>query len=397
MIQVSDDALNQIESRIFQIYLQEELGYRNVSLEPTLYTERKSERWKLLNLLMDLDMSGPTLNLGVWMPADFHTMPPFVEMAGRLSTGYFGWFVPKSLIRPNDLPSLNFYTIFKDPNTSTFKQFVFDESILNVYEYGHSDADEAYNNYVPEQCRGKEERCVTLLAGLRRQTEFVIKHIKELKLYVKVKWLGVNLQAATRHLFDQFSRNRSEYAGQKFVVLHYSPSEVIDTDIEFDTITMPACKDIIISNETLCQYETTAILKYFSSTLSGKNGINNALREITFNRTQEKWLLKRYQSYVRGTTYNLPASDPDTAFDYVACEWLRKNRDIWSKWIPKLPQEIIYIGGIFPNTHESNREHEGAYPIQDVTLANKFIFSVLFDTYDRFGERDSNGRRCYQR
>lgn len=361
MIQVSDNSLNQIESRIFQIYLHEELGYPNVFLEPTVYTERKSERSKLLNLL--LDVSGPTLNLGVWMPADFHTMPPFVEMAGRLSTGFFGWFVPKLLIRPNDLPSLNFYTIFKHPDTSTFKQFVFDDSILNVYEDGHSDEDEANNNYVPEQCKGKDERCVTLLAGWRRQTEFVIKHINELKLYVKVKWLGANLQAATRHLFDQFSRNRSEHAGQKFAVLHYSPSEVIDTDIEFETITMPACKDLISSNETLCQYETTAILKYFSSTLSGKNGINNALREITFNRTQEIGLLRRYQSYVRGTANNLPASDPDTAFDYVACEWLRENRGIWSKWIPQLTQEIIYIGGIFPNTHESNREHEGECPI----------------------------------
>lgn len=358
MIQVSDNVLNQIQSRIFKIYLNEQLGYRNVTLQPAVHSGSKSEKWKLLDLL--LGIAGPTLNLGVWMPADFHTMPPSVEMAGRLSTGYFGWFVPRRLIQPNDMPTLNLYTIFKYPNTSTFKQFVFDESILNEYEDDDNDGGDALDNsFVPEQCAGKEQRCVTLLAAHRWQTEFVIKHINELKLYVKVKWLGANLQAATRYLFDQFSQNRSEFAGQKFVVLHYSPSEVIDTDIEYDTITMPACKDMVSSSETLCQYETMAVLKYVSAMLSGKNGINNALREITFSRTQEKRLLMRYHNYVRSATNDLPMDSSETAFDHVACEWLKENLGVWSKWIRELPQEIIYIGGIFPNTHDSNRQHEG--------------------------------------
>lgn len=357
MIQVSGNVLNQIESRIFKIYLNEELGYRNVSLRSTPYpNSRSSEKWKLLDLL--LGIVGPTLSLGVWMPADFHTMPPHVEMAGRLSTGYFGWFVPKRLIQSNDLPTLNLYTILKYPNTSAFKQFVFDDGMLSEYEVGDGGA-ATYNSFVPEQCSGKEQRCVTLLAAHRWQTEFVIKHINELKLYVKVKWLGANLQSAARHLYDQFSRNRSDLVGQKFVMLHYSPSEVIDTEIEYETITMPACKDMVSSSETLCQYETMAVLKYYSSTLSGKNDINNALREINFSRAQEKWLLRRYHNYARGAANNVPLNDAETAYDYVACEWLRENVGVWSKWIRQLPQEIIYIGGIFPNTHESNRQHEG--------------------------------------
>lgn len=350
MIQASDNVLNQIESSIFKIYLNEELGYRNVSIQSTPYSQRQDERWKLLEVLMGI--AGPTLNLGVWMPADFHTMPPLVEMAGRLSTGYFGWFVPKQFNQPNDSPSLNLYTIFKYPNTSTFKKFVFDESILNQYE----DDD---NSFVPEQCSDERQRCVTLLAAHRWRTEFVIQHINELKLYVKVKWLGENLQLVTRHLYDQFRRNRSESIGQKFVVLHYSPSEVIDTDIEYDTITMPACKDMISSSDTLCQYETMAVLKYQSSMLSDQNGITNALREINFSRAQEKSLLKRYQKYASSTASNVPMNDAKTIFDYVACDWLRENNGIWSNWIGQLPQEIIYIGGIFPNTHESNRQHEG--------------------------------------
>lgn len=333
--------------------MNEELGYRNVLLRNvTPYSDRSSsEKRKLFDLLQGIE--GRTLSLGVWMPADFHTIPPHVEMAGRLSTGYFGWFVPKRLIQSNDLTTLNLYTIFKHPNTSAFKQFVFDDGMLN--EYGAT----ANDTFVPEQCIGKQQLCVTLLAAHRWQTQFVMEHINELKLYVKVKWLGANLQSAARHLYDQFSRNRSEFASRKFVMLHYSPSEVIDTEIEYDTIMMPACKDMVSSSETLCQYETMAVLKYYSSRLNGKNGVHNALREIDFSRDQEKWLLRRYHNYARGATNNVPLNDAKIAYDSVACEWLRQNKDVWSSWIPQLPQEIIYIGGIFPNTHESNRQHEG--------------------------------------
>lgn len=344
---MSDDVLNQIESHIFKIFLKEELGYRNVFLHWTSYSEKDTEGGKLLERLLDID--GPKLNLGVWMPADFHSLPPDVEMAGRLSTGYFGWFIARGLIQPNDLQAMHLYTIFKYPNMSTFKQFVFDESILNEYADGNDDAN---NSYVPEQCI--EQRCVTLLAADRMQTNFVIKHIKELKLFVKVKWLGANLQAAARHLYKEFSRNGTENAGKNFVLLHYSPSLVIDTDIEYVTITMPACKDIMISSETLCQYETIAVLKYYSTALSGKNGLNFALHQINFNRTQEEWLLRQYHSYTNGSAIN------DRVVDDVACKWLKNNGN-WSKWVAPLQQETIYIGGIYPNTHRSNRQHEGKY------------------------------------
>lgn len=40
----------------------------------------------------------PIINLGIWMPSDHHSYSPKVEMAGPLTTGRFGWFIPKLLI-----------------------------------------------------------------------------------------------------------------------------------------------------------------------------------------------------------------------------------------------------------------------------------------------------------
>lgn len=73
----------------------------------------------------------PTLNLGVWMPADYHMPPPNIHMIGRFSLGRFGWFTPKKLIKtdqphPPPLP----YTIFKTNTGEQFKRFLVNTTVL---------------------------------------------------------------------------------------------------------------------------------------------------------------------------------------------------------------------------------------------------------------------------
>lgn len=65
------------------------------------------------------------------MPADYHMPPPGVEMVGRLSTGRFGWFIPKVLIQNGSFPTFIPYTTFNNNNAEEFDRFIFDESILN--------------------------------------------------------------------------------------------------------------------------------------------------------------------------------------------------------------------------------------------------------------------------
>lgn len=72
----------------------------------------------------------PILNLGVWMPADYHMPPPGIEMVGRLSMGRFGWFTPKKLIGMDASLSIIPYTIFKENTGARFNRFLFDENIL---------------------------------------------------------------------------------------------------------------------------------------------------------------------------------------------------------------------------------------------------------------------------
>lgn len=71
------------------------------------------------------------MNLNVWMPADYHMLPPNIETAGRFSTGRFGWFVPKALAKNNKMSQVISYTMFKDSSNIGFEQFVLDPKLLN--------------------------------------------------------------------------------------------------------------------------------------------------------------------------------------------------------------------------------------------------------------------------
>lgn len=62
------------------------------------------------------------------MPADYHIPPPGVEMVGRFSTGRYGWFIPKKLLKNDN--SFVPYTIFKDNNSEEFQRFMFDDKTL---------------------------------------------------------------------------------------------------------------------------------------------------------------------------------------------------------------------------------------------------------------------------
>lgn len=71
------------------------------------------------------------LNVGVWMPADYHIPPPGIEMIGRFSMGRFGWFTPKKLIERDDSLSMIPYTLFKDNTSKQFNRFLFNDDILH--------------------------------------------------------------------------------------------------------------------------------------------------------------------------------------------------------------------------------------------------------------------------
>lgn len=218
---------------------------------------------------------------------------------------------------------------------------------------------------------------MTLLAGHRQDTKFVIDHINELKLYAKVIWFGDNLRHLTRALYDQ--NIRKPVAERKsFIVVHWSPSEMIDIDIEYETIAMPKCEQFSSeeSKNSMCKYELTPILMYCSKELKDASAVYHVFSIVNFNQTNEKYLLQLYNNM---TDVEAPpdnslddfksvvnrGGEKDQIYNEIACKFIRENQEM-SKQIEQLSLRManmskpkVYIGGIYPKLEEAENEHKG--------------------------------------
>lgn len=252
-----------------------------------------------------------------------------------------------------------------------------------VYIRSESEAE-----YIPDQCQN--DRCVTLLSGHQEDTFFVTEHIDELKLHVKIIWFGDNLRYVTQTLLKQFSDKRSaENRNKAFVVVHWTPSEIIDGDIEYETITMPKCEQFSSeeSKNTMCKYELTPILKYSSKWLKKSTPVYSVFSIINFERKNETHLLQMYNSMTdlrvptvqpssevtsdNGNTENRAddkilnnAGDKVRLYDDIACRFVRENEQVFRD-LAALPGQAtrekrqVFIGGIYPKKEEAENEHFG--------------------------------------
>lgn len=243
-----------------------------------------------------------------------------------------------------------------------------------------------FEQYVPEHCY--KERCVTLLSGHKADTKFVIGHIKEFKFYVKVIWFGDHLRTVTNSLLRHFMDSRLTER-KAFIVLHWTPSEIIDADIKYEQILLPQCEQFSSaeSQNELCKYELTPILKYCSEQLK-RSPAYPIIPTITFERTDETQLLQMYNNLTDFQDHHeMELSDgrksnavkrrfveeyPNESnwytdklkiFDTVACEFL-KEKEIYNEWTTLFPKTKpkLYIGGIYPKKEESEEEYLGKIP-----------------------------------
>lgn len=71
------------------------------------------------------------MSLGVWLtPGYCNGTQKSLEMIGRLSTGRYGWFVPKRLLSKFHSPQPLSYAFFTSAEHAGFEHFAFDDAIL---------------------------------------------------------------------------------------------------------------------------------------------------------------------------------------------------------------------------------------------------------------------------
>lgn len=177
-----------------------------------------------------------------------------------------------------------------------------------------------------------------------------------------------------------------------FIVLHRKPSEIIDTDIAFQSISMFACDEINGTNngtEVLCPYETTPIMKYCSTTFSNKFdlAIHTVSTLINMNQNTEKTLLQMFNQRIHEwfnrnpISQAIPETEKRTMFEEIACDFIKQNQSFYHHYIDdvrrKNPTHEILLGTFYPNQEENEKEHYGNCVFFIPSVNKYFIFNII--------------------
>jgi hypothetical protein len=292
---------------------------------------------------------------------------------------------PKQLITDPNLLELFHYTKFSSSSKSKFsaaelKTFSIDDDqvlqhILRKAEQVKCDGC-SNNIFTPEHCRNNT--CAYLLAADFYETSFVMLHINETKLNLKVIWFGSRLKLMSRYLLELYTTDAGhKRRASKFLIFSWSPSDVIDSTIEYVPIVMPRCEEMQTSNLTGCKYELTPLLKYYAQDVKHAEVFHESLVKLHFSNQDLRNIIQIYEKYeatipedidseidrvpnqdnvtvkLLRDKSDLEPTERDKVLNQVACEWMRNNSAAYSRWLhstDKAGKEDIYIGGIFPVT-----------------------------------------------
>lgn len=178
-------------------------------------------------------------------------------------------------------------------------------------------------------------------------------------------WLGDYLKPAINLLLKEYKEKReiNQNFQKKIMVLHWSPSELIKSNVLYEMITMPRCEDMNTTNVT-CKYELTPLLKYYSNSVKEAPAILDATLNVYFTDADLHNMFQQYDEKTNSTQAmtlkdiiqnnyrNLRLETMTSVYNDIACSWIKANEEMYSKWnVDKRADEII-IGGIFPITGE---------------------------------------------
>ncbi|XP_077272002.1 uncharacterized protein LOC143902726 [Temnothorax americanus] len=381
--EVSRRLTHRLVSEVMKIFLTEVLGYTGVDIvkkddhfNASEVFERLSERptyseYKIFPETM--------VNMEVWIPPQQDTSPLLskydVKECGSIAPpGHFGWFVPTELARPDDS-----WLVFTRLETAS--RFAIDGVNLqmvkncmkneNMTEYYCHEAFCQDGMYIPERCRDRGQQrppnCALLLAAYPDETRFVKEHIDQMKLYVKVAWVGPNLGYLTRKLLETYqhalhARNSSaSIENRSLVILHYTPSRVNPSERYFTTIEFPRCESYFGTKEGSigCAYESKRLTKLVWSRLE-------TIAKIAFQAiTRAKFNGEMYENLIYRHSHNL--SD-----EQVACDWLKDNLNYTlAEWKPNNDDKnTLFVGGIFPMSGNS-------YMAKSIVIAAKMAKEII--------------------
>ncbi|XP_014237000.1 receptor-type guanylate cyclase gcy-3-like [Trichogramma pretiosum] len=358
--EASTRVTHRLVTKIMKIYLQEVLGYSDITIVDveddfniTANFARLSEN--LTNSRKSI-IPESMVNMEVWIPPHLDTTPlldkhDVLELGSVGPPGHFGWFIPVGLSRLND----SWITFTKQETAARFDvsevdwRKIANATIKSETEFYCKESFCQDGMYVPTQCQANKlqsQPCAMLLADYSSPTKFIKDHIDHYKLYVKVAWVGPNLKHLIKYLTKEYLQSSNNE--KSLVVLHYTPSSVIPNESEYVNVDFPRCGSR--GSHEGCLYETRKLEKLVWNRLEPIAKLAfEAINRVKYTEEMYEALIDKYnEKLVGGTSYSkLSAIENE-----VACDWLRDNlRFALTHWMPNdEDKNTLIVGGIFPMT-----------------------------------------------
>jgi hypothetical protein len=370
---VSNHTTHQLVSRIFALFLKEVLNYdKDIYLVPPLlqgtdtekFPEKTVEYSSLSELSDDESKAQASINLAVWRTADHQESFPETTFEGNSlfeqDIARYGLYIPSELIERNNQRPFNYHMFEKSQyEKAVVSEFVADKHTLQYLEGLKSSVNSKIYHvndgiYEPHQCVSSSEPCALVLTSHYRDMNFFIRHIERFKLKMTLYFMGDRLKEAIVNLTKLIKNNPQK---KKFLVLHWTPSEIISGSTSFDSVTMPPCEYYKDEN-TSCKFEANSVAIFFNKEVKDSE-LYNCFKNVKID-SMEKLIKNYYEPRAKDLmmehvkinnenpdvyTSEEVMSEIDKIYNEIACDWLNDNSYVYTseskRWF--VPNEAIKI------------------------------------------------------
>ncbi|KAK8378937.1 hypothetical protein O3P69_009579 [Scylla paramamosain] len=364
-LDTSERLSHQLATALTKILLQEGLGYQNVTITQYPSTFDHNRVLGRLKSHSQNEIPEVMLNMEVWIPPTVSDLNITAESDGgkHASGGRFGWFVSKNSSTQPGIITDHWRSFQQDEVAEIFSLLPQEEYDLRhnyTVDTIHSTpsqkrywCEEEYCNegvFTPPLCAGR--KCATLLIGNHSDyNEFLKEQVEKERLLVQLAWVGPNLTPQ----FLCFFR------GEKPIMFFdWWPNSLSNLD-NFMPISFPSCYSSYSVNPYLCNYELHALKKYMWRKLrKSAKPVVEAVRRFLLSEQHYRELIGNFTARTQNCSSNttaLQVHNQSQLVDEVACDWLKAHgKSVWYEWLPVEhdAKTVLWIGGIFPMSNESN-------------------------------------------
>lgn len=326
--------------------------------------------------LMSQKEKGSVVNLGVWQTAENRDfIHGSIHEGNSISSDIFrhGLYVPDKLTQNIERISYkNFVNTdgsykktiktFSLRNEDHLKAFFYSTLPLSVEKVNHMNVKNGI--YRPTQCNSTTEPCGIVLTSHYIDNYFFIRIIEALKLKMEVYFMGDKLKRTIYNLSKIIERNNMK---KSFLVLHWTPSEVIDGKDNFTLVEMPPCQLYRDKNPHIgCKLDmNTVSVIYQDDIVESSPFLDKILKNIRFKSLKDLIEIydERYlqdidvQLTIRSDQYSHIGAHNETRleniYNEIACKYMQKETEYYDtsntaayNWFENPDEFTIAIGGM---------------------------------------------------